>query len=268
MMLPVGTTSQRPDAAGYSAVAGMCRYNSTTNNIEFYNGTTWTTPGVSYTVISDQQFTGTGSQTVFTMSTAQTTNSCIISINGIVQYPVVSYNVSGTTLTFTEAPPAGDIIDVRALSTLVTLSAISDSLGYNTLETSTGNGVQIYTGTSNTNLQYVFNTNGAIVTYSPNVTVVTSGVATTVDSFSASSYSSAKYLVTSTISGTSIRSMVEVLVVTDGSNAYLTTYGNVNTAGNTLSTFSATLSSGNVLLQATTTNNNTILRIKRDYQAV
>ena len=35
--LPVGTTGQRPG----TPATGMTRYNSTTNNIEIYNGITW-----------------------------------------------------------------------------------------------------------------------------------------------------------------------------------------------------------------------------------
>lgn len=34
--LPVGTTAQRPNPS-----AGMMRYNSTTNMIEYYNGNAW-----------------------------------------------------------------------------------------------------------------------------------------------------------------------------------------------------------------------------------
>jgi len=52
-------------------------------------------------------FTGTGSLSVFTMSTAPaTTSSILVSITGIVQEPS-TYAVSGTTLTFSQAPPAG-----------------------------------------------------------------------------------------------------------------------------------------------------------------
>lgn len=52
-------------------------------------------------------FSGTGSTTVFTMSVAPAnTPSVLISISGVVQDPS-TYSVSGTTLTFSGAPPAG-----------------------------------------------------------------------------------------------------------------------------------------------------------------
>jgi hypothetical protein len=56
----------------------------------------------------------------------QTTASCIVSINGIVQLPTDAYAVSGTTLTFTEAPATGDVIEIRKLTTTNTITAIVD----------------------------------------------------------------------------------------------------------------------------------------------
>ena len=52
-------------------------------------------------------FTGTGSLSVFTMSAAPaSTSSILVSITGVVQEPS-TYSVSGNTLTFSQAPPAG-----------------------------------------------------------------------------------------------------------------------------------------------------------------
>lgn len=36
-MIPTGTTAQRPS----SSIAGMIRFNTTTNKAEVYNGTSW-----------------------------------------------------------------------------------------------------------------------------------------------------------------------------------------------------------------------------------
>jgi len=58
-------------------------------------------------VISYQDFSGTVSQTVFTMSvTPANSESVIVAISGVVQDPS-TYTVSGTTLTFSAAPPSG-----------------------------------------------------------------------------------------------------------------------------------------------------------------
>ena len=53
------------------------------------------------------QFSGNGSTTAFTLSYAPAgTTSIIVSISGVVQNPN-TYSVSGTTITFTPAPPTG-----------------------------------------------------------------------------------------------------------------------------------------------------------------
>ena len=68
-------------------------------------------------VITAEDFSGTGSQTVFTMSvTPANSESVIIAISGVVQDPA-NYTVSGTTLTFSVAPPLGtDNISCRYLA--------------------------------------------------------------------------------------------------------------------------------------------------------
>jgi hypothetical protein len=53
------------------------------------------------------QFSGTGSQTAFTLSQAPaSTTSIVVAVSGVTQNPN-TYSVSGTTLTFTGAPPSG-----------------------------------------------------------------------------------------------------------------------------------------------------------------
>lgn len=61
-------------------------------------------------------FSGTGSQTAFTMTVAPAnTSSIIVAVTGVVQDPS-TYSVSGTTLTFSAAPPSGTSnISVRYL---------------------------------------------------------------------------------------------------------------------------------------------------------
>jgi hypothetical protein len=52
-------------------------------------------------------FSGTGSATVFTMTLAPaSTTSIIVVVTGVVQDPA-TYTVSGTSLTFSGAPPSG-----------------------------------------------------------------------------------------------------------------------------------------------------------------
>jgi hypothetical protein len=59
-----------------------------------------------------QNFTGTGSQTVFTLSDSSFgENYTFVYINGVYQNKN-TYTVSGTTLTFSEAPPLTSVIEV------------------------------------------------------------------------------------------------------------------------------------------------------------
>ena len=61
-------------------------------------------------------FSGTGSQTAYTMTVAPAnTSSIIVAVTGVLQDPS-TYSVSGTTLTFSAAPPSGTSnISVRYL---------------------------------------------------------------------------------------------------------------------------------------------------------
>ena len=128
MILAKGTTAQRPS----NPVQGMQRYNTSINAVEIFDGTEWNS-GVDFTIITSQLFTGDGVTTVYTLDNEQTTASVVVSINGVVQQPVVAYGVSGTTLTFTEAPADGDVIDVRGLTTTNTVTALNDSTGTTTV---------------------------------------------------------------------------------------------------------------------------------------
>ena len=59
-----------------------------------------------------QNFTGTGSQTAFTLSdTSLGENYTFVYINGVYQNKN-TYTVSGTTLTFSQAPPLTSLIEV------------------------------------------------------------------------------------------------------------------------------------------------------------
>ena len=129
VLMPVGNTQQRPS----TGVVGMLRFNTVGDALEVYDSGGWTEVGTPvFTVIADEQFNGDGSTLAFVLGSEQTTASCIVSINGIIQIPTIAYSVSGTgtsTLTFTEAPEPGDIIDVRQLTTTTTVTAISNTGG-------------------------------------------------------------------------------------------------------------------------------------------
>ncbi len=75
----------------------------------------------------------------FTINAGYTTASCLVSINGILQVPVTAYAVAGTTLTFTEAPALGDLIEVREIVTTVAVKGITNANGSAVIEVSDSN---------------------------------------------------------------------------------------------------------------------------------
>jgi hypothetical protein len=277
ILLPKGYNADRPGSAGYADVAGMIRFSLTSNSVEFYDGTGWVDTSISYNIISSTQFSAPsgdpngnvdGINAIFTLPAAATTNGCIVSINGVVQLPTVAYSIGGAgndVLTFTEAPAIGDVIDVRTLITTSQVTTLEAASGFNTISLTNSN-VKITTGSSSTNDTVEWNTAGAQVNLRANVTVATSGSPTTVDSFSSAVYGSAEYTVTATIQNTNIRQICKVTLVTDGAATVVEQFGNVCTEGNSLVAFTGGFSSGSAQLTATTSNNNTILRIAKLYQ--
>jgi hypothetical protein len=132
ILVPVGNTAQRPT----TGVAGMTRFNTTTQQMEAYNGTTWQSLGSAFTVITTETFAGDGSTTTFTLSSANyNTDSVLVTLNGVVQIPTTAYTVSGASLIFTEAPANGDTISVRELQTTSSVTSISNSSGNAKVET-------------------------------------------------------------------------------------------------------------------------------------
>ena len=190
--LPAGNTAQRPGGAN-----GYLRYNSDNGTLEYYAGS-W----VSITNnISGQIITPDGTSQSYTLDRATSAAGIIVSINGTVQQPSVSYTVSGTTITFAEIPATTDIIDVRFIAS----AAVSTTLDSTVVDT--GN---ITVGTANT----------------------------IVDSFLTTSFRSAKYTISSTNPYDSQLAdvrlvqnngvvVVDALALNTGSNS-VTFYANIN----------------------------------------
>ena len=104
VVLPTGSSATRPEYPTF----GMIRYNTDSGFVEFFNGTLWNTlsagGSISYTV---DDFVGNGSQTVFTMSVAESlVQNIMVFVGSIYQDPATSYTVNGGyDITFTSAPP-------------------------------------------------------------------------------------------------------------------------------------------------------------------
>lgn len=119
--IPNGDTSQRPAGS-----AGDLRFNSELSLLEFFNGTTWSTLVNSSDAYQfSESFNGDDSTVGFTLSYSTTSSGALVTLNGVVQSPGVAYSISGTSLTFTEAPHSGDKIDVRYISSASDVSLTS-----------------------------------------------------------------------------------------------------------------------------------------------
>jgi hypothetical protein len=266
MMVPVGTTSQRPSSAGGTDTAGMLRYNSTSNALEYYNGTQWQSASSAFTTVTDTQFNGDGSTVTFTSSnfTNATTNGLIVSINGVVQIPSLAYSLTGTTITFTEAPASGDVIDVRVLLTTSSITSIASINGYMGVSAD-NNGVYVSTGTGSATVYNWFNTGGAFVSNVANVSVASANTVTTIDTLDNSIYRSAKYVIQATNGGS--YQVSEALVISDGTTATIVVYGTIQTAGN-LGVIAATQSGGSTLVQFIAANATNNVRVRKEYMVI
>jgi hypothetical protein len=109
--LPKGTTPAQPT----TAVAGMLRYNTTLNNLEYYNGTTFLqvgggVGGISEITADTITIDGITPTLAYTMSlpvaAPSTEKNILVFLEGVYQKPS-SYTVSGTTITLS-AVLAGD----------------------------------------------------------------------------------------------------------------------------------------------------------------
>ena len=181
-------------------------------------------------------FTGDGSTTAYTLSFAPPNENFLqVYWNGVYQHHS-EYSVSGTTLTFTAAAPNSAAIEVH----------IPTVNGIGTPSDATVTPAKLSTGgpSWDTNSNQIV---GSHYTRSDS-TSVSSTSATTVATHAIATFRSVNYKVQIT-QGTDYYQS-EINVVHDGSTAYITEFGIINTdPSNFGATFSATISSGNLLLQ-------------------
>ena len=138
IVIPSGNSTQRPG----NAVLGTTRFNTTIDAIEVYDGAQWATGGnviVPGTIV-DQQILPDGTSNTYTLVQSTTTDAVLVSINGINQLPSVAYTVANTSITFTQTPLTQDLIDIRFISYVTTISALTNSSGNASITvTPTGN---------------------------------------------------------------------------------------------------------------------------------
>jgi hypothetical protein len=230
--VPVGDDAQRPGAA-----LGVIRFNSENSA---YEGST---DGSTYTafqmagdtpIISKVSATGDGSSSTFTgffASTPSSVANVLVFIDNVYQEPTENYSVSGTNITFTSAPHSG--------------ARIFAIVGFD--NTAAGTGGVLTTETASTNF---------------------TSAATDIMTFNATSFRSAEAFITTTDSANSEYEVAKALIVHDGTTAYVTVFGQLSSTGSDLSTYSVTLSSGSVKLQAVSAGGQQSARVQYRLSAV
>ena len=99
--------------------------------------------------------------------------------------------------------------------------------------------------------------------YSSRTAVSVGSANTTIDTFAASTYRSAKYTIK--VSDNTGYQALEVLLVHDGTTSLITVYGSLSTTGADLITLSTVVSGSNILLRATPTNSSTSVNLLGTY---
>ena len=193
--------------------------------------------GVSPTI---DTFTGDGSTTAYTLSlTPPNENYLAVFWDGVYQHHS-EYSVSGTTLTFTSAAPNSTAIEVYIPS----VNGIGTPSDGTVTPAKLSTGGPSWDGNSN---QIV----GSHYVRSDS-TSVSSTSATTVATHAIASFRSVNYKVQVTQGSSYYQS--EINVLHDGSTAYITEFGVIDTFSSNPA-FDATISSGNLLLQVTMPSN-------------
>ena len=130
VQLPTGDSGTRPN----NPQVGYTRFNTDAGAIEYWDGTTWTTPGFS--TVTSETINPDGTANTYTLTSNTTTYGIFVSINGTVQQPVTAYNVySNNQIQFTEVPLSSDVIEVRHFASGITITALQ--YGNSKVETTT-----------------------------------------------------------------------------------------------------------------------------------
>lgn len=243
--LPAGDQTARPD----SPLVGYTRFNTTSKTIEYYDGTNWISPGQA--TVSSEIINPDGVSNTYPLSANTTSSGIFVSINGTIQQPVYSYNiVNNNQIQFTETPLTTDVVEVRLMApSAVTVGGLKfGSYTEVTLDTQSINIVG--------NIQTTGFYNNKANTLIPNIAV------TTIDSYSITSYRTAKYVIQA-VRSSDVQSY-ETLVTHNGSTAVSTTYG-VLTVGNSLGNVTATMVGTNVEVQFAPTLANTYITVSRNF---
>ena len=187
-------------------------------------------------------FTGDGATTAFGLTTANvSTQSAFVFINGILQNPSNAYSISANVITFTSAPSNNDLVEVRIpqlVNANTSTTNVTAVVGNNTVQF--------------TNTAYMVSNNQTVNAISQTV----------IDSYDATLYRTAKYLVQVIDNVANNYQCDEVMLTHDGATSYISVYGEIVT-NTIIATFDTSYVSNNVRLLLTSTSANTTTKVLR-----
>jgi hypothetical protein len=231
--LPSGANGTRPTAA-----TGVIRFNTDSSAYEgSTDGSTWTTfamGGGGVAAISKVSATGDGSTSTFTGFFADapaTAANVMVYIDNVYQEPTENYTVSSNNITFTSAPHSG--------------ARIFALVGFDAGSMTTGGVARTQTDT-----------------------VAFTSSATAIMTYNATSYRSAELFITITDAGNTEYSCMKANVVHDGTTAYISVYGIVNTGSSDTATITASLAGNTVTVSAVSTGGASSALVQYSLQAV
>ena len=231
--VPVGNNAQRPTAA-----TGVIRFNSDSGQYEgSTDGSTYTTFAMGsggVAAISKVSATGDGSTTTFSgffADSPATAANVLVFIDNVHQEPTENYTVSSNNITFTSAPHSG--------------ARIYALVGFDAGSMTTG---------------------GVARSQTDSVSFTSS--ATDIMTYNATSYRSAELFVTITDTPNTEYSCMKANVIHDGTDAYISVYGIVNTGAADSVTLTAEYDSGTVRVKAISTGGASSALVQYSLQAV
>ena len=229
LLMPVGNNLTRPA----SPSAGMTRYNTVSQGLEVWDGNNWVAAGSGgggSTVIVSDKFTGTGSQTNFTLTQNSTTAGTMVSINGVMQIPDVGYSITGNVLSLSEAALTTDVIEARTITSTSTVTSIYE--GNSSIRFGSSSNSYPVTFTIGDNVTALFET--ANTTVYGNL-VVSGNISGNIATGSNTSTTSAGYL---GMPQTIVSAANYTVAITDqGKHLYVTTAANVTIPANSSVSF-------------------------------
>ena len=250
--LPNGTTAQRP-----SGSVGMIRYNSSTDTIEGYTTAGgWAQLGATTATAENTNDTSTGSATAIS-TTASVIDQFVTSSFDSAWYLAVTRDEINDEVSTAKYSLVHNDTDAFVAESHITQSNVSNTYVTVTADVAGGNARLLGTGGSVVNSVSFYR-----IATGDNTTAGTTGNVTTainldvdsaaekIDGFALASARGAKYYISVNNATTGEVSNTEALVVHDGSNAYISQYGNVNTGNNDLITLTTEIDSTEVILKA------------------